>query len=97
MSSDEDNLSIARDGRVWPVPDAKTYLEVAGRLLIWAGKSKSPDARAQFALLASLYESVVERLASTARRAVSPLKTERPARQRPSRKSRFVPVPSQLP
>lgn len=92
VRSDEDTLSIARDNRGWPVPDAKTYLEVGGRLLTWAAKSKSPNARAQFALLASLYESVVERLASTDRQVVSARKIERSARRRPSKKGQFLPV-----
>ena len=59
------------------MPDAKTYLAVAGRLLVWATKSKSPGTRAQFALLATLYQSVVEQLASKARPVLAPRRAER--------------------
>jgi hypothetical protein len=50
-------------GKGWPAPDAKTYGEVAARLLGLAADAKSPEARIQYALLAALYQNLAERAA----------------------------------
>ncbi len=57
----EKTIPVSLGGARWRVPDAKTYVEVAGKLLVWAAKSKSAEARSQFAFLADLYEELVER------------------------------------
>jgi hypothetical protein len=72
----EKKLAKSVGGGRWRVPDAKTYVEVAGKLLVWAVKSKSADTRSQFQFLASLYEEMVERAAGEARRAARPSKAE---------------------
>ena len=83
MTRENDNLTGV-EGR-WAVPDAKTYLEVSGKLLVWAVKSKSSHTRAQFALLASIYENLVERAAKQAREVISS-RAARPARRQSSPK-----------
>jgi hypothetical protein len=50
-------------GKGWPAPDAKTYEEVAARLLGLAADAKSAEARVQYALLAALYQNLAERAA----------------------------------
>ena len=95
----EKKLAKSVGGGRWRVPDAKTYVEVAGKLLVWAVKSKSAEARSQFHFLANLYEGMVERAASEARRASRPSKAqvtrkpERAVSQRASR-SRHVEAPA---
>src|SRR5581483_9533458 len=95
----EKKLAKSVGGARWRVPDAKTYVEVAGKLLVWAVKSKSADARSQFHFLASLYEEMVVRAAREARRASRPPKAapvrkpERPVSQRASR-GRHVEAPA---
>ena len=83
MTRENDNSTVAKSA--WAVPDAKTYVEVSGKLLVWAVKSRSSHTRAQFALLASIYESLVERAARKAREVVSS-RAGRPGRRQGSSK-----------
>jgi len=94
---DKRSLLVLR-GRNWKLPDAKTYVEVAGKLLVWAVKSRSVHARKQFAFLASLYEKLVEGSAQEQRRraprksaavSVSERGSERAVRQRVVREHRI--------
>jgi hypothetical protein len=70
----EKTIPVSLGGARWRVPDAKTYVEVAGKLLVWAAKSKSAEARSQFAFLADLYEELVERAAKEMRGSRRPRK-----------------------
>src|ERR1700689_4662969 len=83
VTRENDNSTVV--GSRWTVPDAKTYVEVSGKLLVWAVKSKSSHTRAQFALLASFYEDLVERTARKAREVTSS-RAGRPARRQSSSK-----------
>jgi N-acetyl-anhydromuramyl-L-alanine amidase AmpD len=83
VTRENDNSTVVESR--WAVPDAKTYVEVSGKLLVWAVKSKSSYTRAQFALLASIYKDLVERAASKAREVISS-RAVRPARRRSSSK-----------
>jgi hypothetical protein len=88
----EDNNSTAVKGRRLAVPDAKTYVEVSGKLLVWAVKSKSSHTRAQFALLASTYKNLVERAARKAREVTS-TRAVRPAWRQQRQPARAVDSP----
>jgi hypothetical protein len=83
VTRENDNSTVVESR--WAVPDAQTYVEVSGKLLVWAAKSKSSHTRAQFALLASIYENLVERAARKAREVTSS-RAVRPARRQSSSK-----------
>ena len=84
MTREKDDSTVEESR--WALPDAKTYVEVSGKLLVWAVKSKSSHTRAQFALLASIYENLVERAARKAREVVSSRAVRPARRQNSSRK-----------